>query len=84
MVYALKHEEMRRNVKDRRSICAFKQAYTRKRRWRGGGTSNYNSLANKPVVNGVTLIGNLSLEDLGIEEISNTEIEQIINSIGGL
>ena len=50
----------------------------------GGGTSNYNSLANKPVVNGVTLTGNLSLEDLGIEEISNTEIEQIINSIGGL
>ena len=50
----------------------------------GGGTSNYNSLSNKPVINGVTLTGNLSLEDLGIEEISNTEIEQIINSIGGL
>lgn len=50
----------------------------------GGGTSNYNSLANKPVINGVTLTGNLSLEDLGIEEISNTEIEQIISSIGGL
>lgn len=52
----------------------------------GGGTGggSYNSLTNKPSINGVTLTGQLSLEQLGIEEISNLQIEEIINSIGGL
>lgn len=31
----------------------------------GGGTSNYNELSNKPKINGTTLSGNKSLEDLG-------------------
>lgn len=31
-----------------------------------GGTSNYNSLVNKPSINGVELSGNKTLEDLGI------------------
>lgn len=30
------------------------------------GTSNYNDLSNKPSINGVTLIGNKTSEDLGI------------------
>ena len=34
----------------------------------GGGTSNYNALTNKPSINGVTLIGNKTLEDLGVRE----------------
>lgn len=34
----------------------------------GGGTSNYNALTNKPQINGVTLIGNKTLEDLGVRE----------------
>lgn len=50
----------------------------------GTGGSNYNNLANKPVVNGVTLAGTLTLEQLGISEISNTEIEQILSGLGGL
>ena len=33
----------------------------------GGGTSNYNSLSNKPQIGGVTLQGNKSLSDLGIQ-----------------
>ena len=49
-----------------------------------GGTTNYNSLTNKPSINGVTLTGALTLQHLGIAEISNSEIEQIILDIGGL
>lgn len=50
----------------------------------GGGVTDYRDLTNKPYVNGVELTGRLSLEDLGIEEISNTQIDQIIKDIGGL
>lgn len=32
-----------------------------------GGTSNYNDLTNKPQINGVTLTGNLTTEDLNID-----------------
>lgn len=50
----------------------------------GGVITDYKDLSGKPIVNGVTLAGSLSLEDLGIEEISNIRIDQIIQSIGGL
>ena len=50
----------------------------------GGVITDYKDLSGKPNVNGVTLTGSLSLEDLGIEEISNIRIDQIIQSIGGL
>lgn len=33
----------------------------------GGGSSNYNDLSNKPQIGGVTLQGNKSLSDLGIQ-----------------
>ena len=33
----------------------------------GGGTSNYDALENKPQINGVELVGNKSLDDLGID-----------------
>lgn len=32
----------------------------------GGGTSNYSELSNKPQINGVTLDGNKTSEDLGV------------------
>lgn len=32
-----------------------------------GGTTNYTSLTNKPKINGVTLEGNKTLEDIGID-----------------
>lgn len=34
-----------------------------------GGTSNYNDLSNKPSINGVTLSGNKTLKELGIDAI---------------
>ena len=33
----------------------------------GGGTSDYTELSNKPQINGVTLNGNKTLEQLGLE-----------------
>ena len=36
----------------------------------GGGTSNYNDLSNKPSINGVTLTGNKTSEDLNIGDIN--------------
>ena len=33
----------------------------------GGGTSNYDALENKPQINGVELVGDKSLDDLGID-----------------
>lgn len=37
----------------------------------GGGTSDYNDLINKPSINGVPLIGNKSLQDLGAATASD-------------
>lgn len=45
----------------------------------GGGTRNYNALANKPAINGVELVGNKSFEDLGELTITNVELQSIIN-----
>ena len=40
-----------------------------------GGTSNYNALTNKPSINNVTLSGNKSLNDLGIQPAGNYALE---------
>lgn len=41
-------------------------------------TSDYNLLKNKPQIESVDLIGNKSFNDLGLTNISNMRIEQII------
>ena len=41
----------------------------------GGGSLNYNELYNKPSIEGVTLTGNKTLEQLGITEITTAEID---------
>lgn len=52
----------------------------------GSGVSNYNDLNGKPKINGVTLQGNMTLEDLGIVEIMNasagTPVGEIISYMG--
>lgn len=40
--------------------------------------SNYDLLNNKPQINSVTLQGDKSFEDLGLEGISNIELENIL------
>lgn len=48
----------------------------------GTGTGDYNELINKPRINGVELKNNKSFNDLGAKALSNSEIDDIINSIG--
>lgn len=43
-----------------------------------GGTSNYNALTNKPKINNVELVGNKSLNDLGIQPKGNYALESEI------
>lgn len=50
-----------------------------------GGTSNYNDLINKPQINGVTLTGNLTTEDLNIDTgtidaYTKSETDNLIDS----
>ena len=47
----------------------------------GGGTSNYNDLSNKPSINGVTLSGNKTSEDLGISGGGGLTLTDITNDI---
>ena len=48
----------------------------------GGGTTNYNNLANKPQINGVTLSGEKSLEELGIDLDSKADIDGYYDNLG--
>lgn len=41
----------------------------------GGGTSDYADLSNKPKINNVELVGNKSLNDLGIQPVGNYALE---------
>ena len=45
------------------------------------GPISYNTLTNQPQINSVTLSGNKSFADLGLYQITNNEIDTIINSI---
>jgi len=45
------------------------------------GVISYNVLTNKPQINGTTLSGDKSFADLGLVQITNNEIDTIINSI---
>lgn len=56
--------------------------YTDEHGGSGGGTSNYNDLSNKPVINNVILSGSKSLSDLGIAS-SNT-VETLQNEINDI
>lgn len=42
---------------------------------------NYNNLINKPQINEVELVANKQLEDLNVTRLTNSEIENIIDSI---
>ena len=43
-------------------------------------TSNYNLLQNKPQIESVELLGNKTFNDLGLSNISNMQIEQILKN----
>ena len=50
----------------------------------GGGTTDYNELANKPAINAVTLTGNKSLDELGIAAAGDipTKVSELANDAG--
>lgn len=45
------------------------------------GTTDYNELTNKPQINDVELVGNKSFEDLDAWRMTNTDIQNIIDSV---
>lgn len=45
---------------------------------------DYSNMINKPYINGVKLEGTKTLEDIGLKEITNTDIEEMIKNLGGL
>lgn len=48
-----------------------------------GGSKDYNTLANKPKINGVTLVDDKSFEELGVDTLTNLEILSIFNRVFG-
>lgn len=42
------------------------------------GTNDYEKLINKPKINTVVLIGDKSFEELGLNRLTNTEIENLL------
>lgn len=46
-----------------------------------GGIKDYNLMSNKPLINGVELIGDKSFQDLGLSSISGSEILDILNTL---
>lgn len=44
-------------------------------------TTDYNELTNKPQINDIELIGNKSFEDLDAWRMTNTDIQNIIDSV---
>lgn len=45
----------------------------------GGGTSDYNSLSNKPSINNVKLSGNKTLKELGIQPSGNYATKEYVD-----
>lgn len=45
---------------------------------RSGGTNDYEELINKPKINNVTLIKNKTFSDLGLNSLSNMELESLL------
>lgn len=46
----------------------------------GGGTDDYNDLDSKPSINGVTLVGNRTAEELGIGQPTNEQVSTAVNN----
>ena len=44
----------------------------------GGGTTDYELLRNKPQIEGVTLIGNKTFEELTLVSLTNEELEALL------
>ena len=47
----------------------------------GGGVRNYERLTHKPSINEIELNGDKSFTDLGLSELTNIEIAEIVNRV---
>lgn len=47
----------------------------------GGGTTNYNLLENLPQINDVTLKGNKSFDDLGMQPLTNEQMNALLAAL---
>lgn len=47
----------------------------------GGGTTNYNLLTNQPQINGNTLIGDKSFDDLGMQPLTNEQMDALLAAL---
>ncbi len=47
----------------------------------GGGTTNYNLLENLPQVNNITLKGNKSFDDLGLQSLTNEQMDELLAAL---
>lgn len=47
----------------------------------GGGTTNYNLLTNLPQINGVTLKGDKSFDDLGMQSLTNEQMNALLTAL---
>jgi len=47
----------------------------------GGGTTNYNLLNNLPQINGVTLKGDKSFDDLGMQPLTNEQMNALLSAL---
>ena len=47
----------------------------------GGGTTNYNLLTNLPQINGVTLKGDKSFDDLGMQPLTNEQMNELLAAL---
>lgn len=47
----------------------------------GGGITDYDLLLNKPMINDIELSGNKTFENLGMTEISNTELDAMFKDL---
>ena len=47
----------------------------------GGGTTNYNLLTNLPQVNNITLKGNKSFDDLGLQSLTNEQMNTLLAAL---
>ena len=44
----------------------------------GAGSNDYNDLINKPSIEGVELVGDKTLEELGVEALTPQEIDELL------
>ncbi len=80
--YLTEHQDIsgKANVGDSYTKTESDNKYALKGEGGGGGTTDYNALSNRPQINGETLSGNKSLADLGINNLSTSDVDSRVQT----